>query len=583
MFVQGLWTQAWGTLFYPLALAYTLRHLEDGDALGRAMTYGLLTGCSHPFLAISLVPAVLVTGPYHARAVRRGLVLAFVVLVASAFFWFPIVTGFDDFGAFPFRLEVEAGMPPGELWRLVRHGTLLDHGRLPVLQTFVFVALGFSFVNPLVRKLLLQAAVLLAAMVLGTMIGDSNDNLFAPIRFTPAMQISLASAAGFGAAELGRRLAANDPKRTAVVVLIGLGSFAYLGRHAVERGQVMRVRVISDYTNVHARELEQMLAVMGDLPHGRVDANGESATGSHWWMYLPWVYADKPALRSYGGASRQGSPTYVFLHEDIDHARHYRVYAIRYVLAKTIVDEPRRHELRVHRSAIDPAALGTALATLNATVSDGPFGYVTVHAKGVTYTEARIRALAVSTSTKTSWHSPRGPVATVRHRTDTYVLSELPITGYADFRDRVTEVPQSRKTRRAEGLAWLAGDGPLDWSDRGRLGRESWAPSRYEAQVTVDGDEPLWMVLAVSHHRGWRASVDGVDVPVTRVMPASMGIHVPPGSHQVVWTYHRPAVFWWLLGLAALTVLGVVYYSHRSSRWHQEPSMSRNRSDPISS
>lgn len=579
MFVQGLWTQAWGTLFYPLALAYTIRHLEHGDKLAHATIYGLLTGLSHPFLAISLVPAVLVTGPYR---VKRGVVLAGVVLVASAFFWAPILTGFDDFGAFPFRLVVEAGMPPSAFVDLVRRGAFLDHGRLPIIQACLLGALYFSISIPIVRKLLLQGGVLLLLMIAGTLIGDSEDNLFAPIRFTPAMQISLASAAGYAAAEIGRRLILrNDRLRPVVLVAAGL-IFAYLARHAVERGQVTRVRVVSDFVDVRAHELDDMLAALAELPHGRVEARGEAGTGNHWWMYLPYVYASKPSVRSYGGASRQGSPTYLYLHEDIDLARHYRVYAVRYLLDRTVVDRPRLHRFQVHRAAIDRGTLERTLLTSNATVADGPFGYLTVTTT-TAYVETRERVLRATTSTMPTWQTPGGPLARVRHRTPSFVLSELPIRGFVDFKETITPVPKVRDDRRSAGLAWLAGAGPTTWSDRGRLASERWSPSRYEAQVEVADGEPLWLVFAASHHRGWRATVDGEEAAITRVMPASMAIRVPPGRHEVVWRYERPVLFWWLLALAGLTVAGVVYYARRASRWEPGRSTHRSPSDQTSS
>lgn len=51
--------------------------------------------------------------------------------------------------------------------------------------------------------------------------------------------------------------------------------------------------------------------------------------------------------------------------------------------------------------------------------------------------------------------------------------------------------------------------------------------------LTVSGDEPGILVLTQNFHRGWRATVDGTEVPIIPVYHTFQGIPVPGGKHHV--------------------------------------------------
>jgi uncharacterized membrane protein YfhO len=46
---------------------------------------------------------------------------------------------------------------------------------------------------------------------------------------------------------------------------------------------------------------------------------------------------------------------------------------------------------------------------------------------------------------------------------------------------------------------------------------------------------------------GWRARVDGLEVPVLRVNKAFRGVPLPAGTHEIEMVYRPPAVGWGLL------------------------------------
>lgn len=145
VFRIGLYTQASGVLFYPLALAYAAIYLGQGRGLGRAVGYGLLTGLCHPFIGLCLAPALLVLLPWlGVRALLRAATLLALVLAASAFFWLPILIHPGSFGGFPSRLPDGAGLSPSNLLELFVRGPLLDEGRWPVLSVTAVAAVGLA-------------------------------------------------------------------------------------------------------------------------------------------------------------------------------------------------------------------------------------------------------------------------------------------------------------------------------------------------------------------------------------------------------------------------------------------------------
>jgi len=73
-----------------------------------------------------------------------------------------------------------------------------------------------------------------------------------------------------------------------------------------------------------------------------------------------------------------------------------------------------------------------------------------------------------------------------------------------------------------------------------------------QARVTADGE--VYLVIKQSWYPGWRATVDGRQVPIYRADLALQAVAVPPGTHTVVVAYHPASV---LVG-AAVSVAGLI-------------------------
>ncbi len=84
----------------------------------------------------------------------------------------------------------------------------------------------------------------------------------------------------------------------------------------------------------------------------------------------------------------------------------------------------------------------------------------------------------------------------------------------------------------------------------------AFAPNRLSVRVNAVADGVL--VLSEIDYPGWRATIDGVPTPVTRVDGVLRGVPVSAGVHTVVMKF-VPLSFWWGAGislLAALALLG---------------------------
>ena len=84
----------------------------------------------------------------------------------------------------------------------------------------------------------------------------------------------------------------------------------------------------------------------------------------------------------------------------------------------------------------------------------------------------------------------------------------------------------------------------------GRIVSESVESNTYQARVEVERNSVL--LLKVTYHPGWHASMDGVEVGAMMLMPSFTGLKVSPGVHVVRFEYRSP----WLR--SALLIVGLV-------------------------
>jgi hypothetical protein len=102
----------------------------------------------------------------------------------------------------------------------------------------------------------------------------------------------------------------------------------------------------------------------------------------------------------------------------------------------------------------------------------------------------------------------------------------------------------------------------IDEDDRVDL---AYAVERFDANnlelaVNNTTGAPVWMLFSDVWHPGWRATVDGREVPVRRADLAYKAVELPSGQTRVHFRFHMPtvSVLHVLIGLCSLAWLGVV-------------------------
>ncbi|MCS7024682.1 MAG: YfhO family protein [Bryobacteraceae bacterium] len=93
-----------------------------------------------------------------------------------------------------------------------------------------------------------------------------------------------------------------------------------------------------------------------------------------------------------------------------------------------------------------------------------------------------------------------------------------------------------------------------------------WEPERRLFQVQSAQGGPF--LLLEQNLPGWRASVDGVDVPVRRVRHAFQQIEVPAGEHRVEFRYRSPGLRFGA-GISLVSLLGLLAVARAGSCWRR--------------
>ncbi|HVV84528.1 MAG TPA: hypothetical protein VHE35_15775, partial [Kofleriaceae bacterium] len=326
VFLVGLYTQAWALCAFPLAFGHGCRWLSTGRGLAPAAGWGLFVGLCHPVAGVALGGALaaaalpmIVQGRPRRAPPSRLVGLGALLLVGSAAAWLPVLVDYAGFGGFPARVKGEDGPGFSLLFSWLADGYLFDAWRGPMLSLVVMAAIPAAFVvGARFRRpylMWLSIATVAFGFVLG--VGRSlktQDDLFPAIRVLGTLQITAALLAGALVVELLQWVLRTAERRwfeAAAITAAVAGTVALVALVAPVLGPMRaRVRVADDFPAIHRRELDELRGAMRALAPGRVQVRGVE---NHWYMMLPYVYDDRPALAAFGGAALQSSPNFVYL------------------------------------------------------------------------------------------------------------------------------------------------------------------------------------------------------------------------------------------------------------------------------
>lgn len=223
-------------------------------------------------------------------------------------------------------------------------------------------------------------------------------------------------------------------------------------------------------------------------------------------MYLPYIHADKPAVRAYGGAALQSSANYVFLRH-IDPVKHRQWLNMRYMISQ-------------RRKPKGEAKIVFTTDTY-AVIEHDTSGY---------FVPIRITAALPSDRLARGRATMKWLTEDASKRGEHYVIGEE------------LEGPEPEPT--ATVVSELFGTGSAS------------------AVVDVAGEAPTTILFSCTYHPGWRATIDGGAARIRRVTPDLMAVDVPHGRHTIRFDYSLPWWFW----LALLLAPGTPIVATRLSR-----------------
>lgn len=122
------------------------------------------------------------------------------------------------------------------------------------------------------------------------------------------------------------------------------------------------------------------------------------------------------------------------------------------------------------------------------------------------------------------------------------------IGGRHDFADKIARGTWSHRVAFIEAPTFTPSAGTV------RHAKQTWT----HIDLEVDASRaPALLVLSVTPHKYWKATLDGRPTPITIANLASMAIEIPAGRHRVALRYSNPVVM--VCGVVSLiTVLGCV-------------------------
>jgi uncharacterized membrane protein len=544
----GLYTQLWGMVLLPPAIAQGYVTIREGRGYVLAVVLLVATMLSHlafGYIALGSLALAVFLRP-HWREVRARALRAFVLFalsgVVASYFLLPLLLDsaylnrsvweesnkYDSFGA------------NWVLSRLFR-GDLFDFGRFPSFTLLAGLGMGVCLLAWRTERFRVPAGVGVLWLLLyfgrptwGPLFDVTPlardlhlHRLIAGVHLGGIMLIGVGLAAPW-------RWASTMPRR-AWLLAPAIVSLLLLYPVVNERLDYLRGNDdLMDWNRgqvaAQQNDIDGLLATLEQLPPGRVYAGLAAQWGGNYRVGNVPMYALLTASgvdtlgRLYHSLSLNGDIMVLF---DESRPEQYNLFNVRYVVA------PRD---RTFPDFVKPV---------------GEFGRHRLYQVETTGYFDIVDSRVAFTADKTSFY----PAASAWLRSGFPAAGDYPALVFPGQRR-----PASLPTLPADvapgyvATPQAAGDAP------GAVVSESPGQGRYRATVRVD--RPSTVLLKVTYHPGWRAYVDGRRVKPQMLMPSFMGVPVGPGTHDIRFEYHAPGYRLPLLFLGLL-VLPLTWVAER--------------------
>jgi len=542
----GMWTLLWGMWFFPLALALAWRAIDRRRSLALAAVALAVTITSHAltgYLALLIVAAfaLVARGPWLTRLLRTAAIGA-GALAASA--WLLIPT-FRD------KQWTRNGLPPGTFWTdsygarkvlgWLVSGELFDHGRWPVLTILAGIGLVVTVVrarrDPASRAILTIAVVSLLLYfgrpTLGAIIDvlPAHDDLFLH-RMIVGVHLAGILLAGVGIAFLGRAgvdavKRVGRPVPTPVLAVAGVVAAVVLLAPAwtqirayddLDRTWIEQQRAAENTDGADFASLVAMVTPTND----RIYAGGRANWGTGYTIFDVPAVIELTNLDANGVGFTGRLPALTEPSEgrfDDTNPAHFELFDVRYEIEPT--DRP-------------PPPGGTLIASAG-----------------------RHRLYSIPTTGLLQVVDTTAPIATTRQGIDAavnpFVRSDAAARG---------EYPLLTIDGVQRGTPTLPTNAPVPTTPAGSVQLVSGPGADGVVDGTVTANRAAAVVLKMSAHGRWHATVDGAPAPLSVVAPGFMAVDVPAGSHHVAFTYDAVSGWetlgWFAVGAVVIGVLVVV-------------------------
>jgi len=549
----GMYTQLWAMHLSFASLALLAGFLDRGKGLVMAVVALSALILSHLVYAyMTAISALLVLlwglRPANARARLGRFALVWALAAAvTAYFWLPFLLGKAYLSASPYleRWKYDS-FGAAEILRRLLTGELFDHGRLPVITALVLAGLVAAVLERS-RHALLAAAlfILWLALYFGRAtwgpLADllpMHDGLIMH-RFVGGVHLAALMLIAVAGARLWQIAASAGRRQALAFTAVALAAMlpALIERHVFYR-QNDAFLSRTEAALAADPDAEAILDQLTRLPPGRTFAGLRTGWGRE-MKIGDLAFADLltfrriPAVSApYQALSLNSDLLWEF---DYRHADDYAVFNVRYVVAPAAEPMPGFLAVLERRGRY-------------ALYEARPGGYFAIGRSDLALAGRRSDFLPAARL----WR--RSPLVAARE------FPQVSLTGTAAVPSTGRLLPLADAARLLPALG-------IRPPPAGRVLGETAAPQSHAASVVLE--EAATVVLKVTYHPNWQATVDGVEAPTTMVMPSFVGLALPPGRHEISLAYRsdpRRGVLRWVGAAVLAAAAAVAAYGCRRRR-----------------
>jgi hypothetical protein len=553
----GMYTQLWGMVLMPLALALGYKTIKNGSGIFWAvlllgatllahLVYGYIT-----FLSLVILAFLPIWGRQSSETgtnsnfwprIWRLSLLTFLVILVTAYFLFPFISDspYMNRSIWEEQGKYDAYGYQWTLRALVR-GELFDYGRFPSLTLLAGFGLLFCLYHwreerNCIPVILFVLWLLLyfgrpAWGVLLDLLPFSRDlhfhRLIAGVHLGGIMLIGLG---------LGGILKLAGSRKTiwqlgTIVILIAALLYpvykeriSFLGENAdfMEESQIAYVSEVEDIT--------KLIFTLQQSSPGRVYAG----LGGNWGKDYKVGAVPVSAIISAAGFDTVGYLYHALsLNADImvlfdeSRAEQYNLFSIRYIVAPSD---------RIFPEFAQPI---------------GDFGRHRLYKVTTTGYFDLVGSDATFRGTKADFYE----AASYWLGSDLLRLKQHPTIFFKEDFDDSKPTYHLSQARDVIPMVSCGLEPP-----RGHLISEIVARNAYSAKIEVERES--YLLLKTTYHPNWHATIDGIEAETVMLMPSFVGVKVLPGNHQVRLEY-KPSPWRRVMGYGSLLILGTIAFLER--------------------